>query len=162
MYVLSSGFSGRCIGAAKGLKVAMPLIIFKLGVIVTIVAFLAVFSLKSIALLITLLIFNITGAFSKLAFLFKHDESTKHHAPPQTVHFHVHNKKDGTYGVQHQHSGPGEYIGGWSDRDSLSMGANPSDLDRLELQNLYRRLGITRTSDGRILPLNIEGYSRRK
>lgn len=154
--------SGRCIGAAKGLKVAMPLIIFKLGVIVTIVAFLAIFSLKSIGLLVTLLIFNITGAFSKLALFFKHDDApSKHHAPPQTVHFHVHNKGEGAYGVQH-HSGPPEYLGGWSERNAVSMGANVSDLDRIELENLYRRLGISRTSDGRIVANNYGVYSRRK
>lgn len=115
----------------------MPLIIFKLGVILTIVAFLAVFALKGLGLLITLLMLNVGGFFSKLALL-KHDDS-KHIAPPQTVHFHVHNKK----GAEEYHHHPVSYSSdGWSDKSGMN------DYDKAEMYNLYQRLGILKSSDG--------------
>lgn len=156
----------------------MPLIIFKLGVIVTIVTFLTIFSLKSIGLLLTLLFFNITGAFSKFAYLLKGEGALKHHhTPPQTVHFHLHNKGEHGYALQHhgdhsdhgggyvEHTAPdygGGYGGGWSEKNAVSMGQGSSEMDRVELQNLYKRLGVTRTSDGRIIPANYEVHQRRK
>lgn len=157
----------------------MPLIIFKLGVIVTIVTFLTIFSLKSLGLLLTLLFFNITGAFSKFAYLLKSDNTAKHHlhTPPQTVHFHLHNKGgEHGYGIQHHtehsdhaggwvehHTGPGaEYGGGWSEKSAAGMGESVGEIDRIELQNLYRRLGVIRTSDGRIVPANYEVHQRKK
>lgn len=116
---------------------AMPLIIFKLGVILTIVAFLAVFALKGLGLLVTLLMLNVGGFFSKLALL-KHDEP-KHIAPPQTVHFHLHNKK----GYEEYHH-PVGYGGsdGWSDKSGIN------EFDKAELYNMYKRLGIIKSSDG--------------
>lgn len=162
----------------------MPLIIFKLGVIVTIVTFLTVFSLKSLGILLTLLFFNITGAFSKFAYLLKSDHTPKHHhtSPPQTVHFHLHNKGEhgGGYGIQHhggehvvehehgggwvEHQTGPDYGGaGWSEKSASTMGQQiPSEFDRVELQNLYKRLGITRASDGRVIPVNYEVHQRRK
>lgn len=147
----------------------MPLIIFKLGVIVTIVSFLAIFSMKTIGLLITLLIFNITGVFSKFAYLLKHDDKPKHlHSPPQTVHFHLHNKEEGGgYGIQHHYTGPSghagggwtqhtessDYGGGWAEKNAARQQSSSGEMDQVELQNLYKRLGITKTSDGRIIPI---------
>ncbi|CAH0552076.1 unnamed protein product [Brassicogethes aeneus] len=94
----NEGIIGRCFGMARKLKMLMPLMIFKLGVIVTILVFLTIFSLKSLALLVGLIVMNVGGIASKFALL-KHDSGG--HSPPQNVHFHIHPGKDGNF-----HSAP--------------------------------------------------------
>lgn len=111
-------FIGRCFGIGGKLKIIMPLIIFKLGVIVTILIFLTIFSLKSLAMLGLLVVINFSGLISKWA-LAKHGEPSW--KAPENVHFHLHNK-GGTTGYEHD----------WSDRND----ENSLD-ERLKRLNIY-------------------------
>ncbi|XP_068894959.1 uncharacterized protein [Tenebrio molitor] len=120
-------FVGRCFGVARRLKFAMPMIIFKLGVIVTILAFLTIFSLKSLALLIVLVMINSGGLAAKWAHA-KHD--TKQWSPPQNVHLHVHSK-DGHH-VNHP-----DYGGhGWYEKNEVEDEYESLE-DRLKKLNAY-------------------------
>ncbi|KAJ8957658.1 hypothetical protein NQ318_017550 [Aromia moschata] len=119
-------FIGRCFGVARKLKFVMPMIIFKLGVIVTTLAFLTIFSLKSLSLLGLLLLINVSGAISKIAAaLGGHQNGGK---PPQTVHFHVHQDKEGPHFVGH----------GWDDR--LGQSGSGEDFTNSDYYNLYYKL----------------------
>ncbi|XP_019874082.2 uncharacterized protein LOC109602190 [Aethina tumida] len=117
----TESFIGRCFGAARKLKMMMPLIIFKLGVIVTILMFLTIFSMKSLGLLLFLVMLNVGGIASKLTLLLKHGVGGGH-TPPQNVHFHIHPGKDGFHTAP---SGP------WDRTD---------DMDSSEKYNLYNKL----------------------
>lgn len=131
---------------------AMPLIIFKLGVILTITTFLAVFALKGLALLIMLIIMNIGGFFSKLA-LFKQDDGHK----SQPIHVHVHGK--GSYPSYHHSSIGHGYDDGWSDKNVIEMGPSSSDAERAELYNLHKRLGLTKYSEANSLYSSNDFYN---
>ncbi|XP_045460174.1 uncharacterized protein LOC123670691 [Harmonia axyridis] len=88
-------FLGRCFGVARQIKIAMPIIMVKLGVIVTILVFLTIFSIKTIGLLLLMFMFGASSAFTKLA-LWK-SEASYQHQKPQNVHFHIHQGKHGEY-----------------------------------------------------------------
>lgn len=88
-------FAGRCFGVARQIKFAMPIILVKLGVIVTILVFLTIFSLKTMGLILVMFMFGASSAFAKLA-LWK-TESAHHLQKPQNVHFHIHQGKHGQY-----------------------------------------------------------------
>lgn len=61
--------------------------------------------------------------------------------------------------VEHQ-TGPDYGGAGWSEKSAGQQIA--SEFDRVELQNLYKRLGITRANDGRVIPVNYEVHQRKK
>ncbi|XP_044746612.1 uncharacterized protein LOC123308130 isoform X2 [Coccinella septempunctata] len=88
-------FIGRCFGVARQIKFAMPIIMVKLGVIVTILVFLTIFSMKTMGLLLVMFMFGASSAFTKLA-LWK-TEAIHHQQKPQNVHFHIHPGKHGEY-----------------------------------------------------------------
>ncbi|XP_023311210.1 uncharacterized protein LOC111691917 [Anoplophora glabripennis] len=127
----NDSFIGRCFGVARKLKFAMPLIIFALGVIVTVLAFLTIFSLKTLGLLGLLILMNVSGAVTKLAVAFssKHEKSS---SSPQNVHLHVHQTKDGHFELGH--TAPG-----WEDRIG-KYGSSSEVLDNTEISNLYRKI----------------------
>lgn len=107
------------------------MIVFKLGVIVTILAFLTIFSLKSLGLLLLLVMLNSSGLAAKLTYA---KQSSKHVARPQDVHFHVHSKdfyRDGHY---HSHS---DYDHGWYDKNDVGDTEYESLEDRLKKLNIY-------------------------
>lgn len=110
----------------------MPLILFVLGVIVTVLGFLTIFSLKTLGLLGLLLMLNVSGAVSKLAVAFsgKHEKSW---SQPQNVHLHVHQTKDGKYELGH--SAPG----GWEDRLG-KYGSSGEEVDNVETNSLYDKI----------------------
>ncbi|RZC41243.1 hypothetical protein BDFB_008000 [Asbolus verrucosus] len=120
------GFVGRCIGVARRLKFVMPLIVFKLGVIVTTLTFLTIFALKSLGLLVLLVMINTSGLAAKFTHL-KHEE-TKQWTQPQNVHFHLHSKGG--------HYGGYERDQGWYDKNDF--GSDDETLaDRLKKLNFY-------------------------
>ncbi|KAL3287794.1 hypothetical protein HHI36_002257 [Cryptolaemus montrouzieri] len=81
---------------ARQIKIAMPLIMVKLGIIVTILVFLTIFSLKTIGLLLILFMFGASNLVAKFA-LWK-DHSSQNQRRP-SVHFHIHQSKNGGYSV---------------------------------------------------------------
>ncbi|VEN61169.1 unnamed protein product [Callosobruchus maculatus] len=121
-------FVGRCIGVARKIRQLLPIMIFLMGVILTKLGFLTLFSLKTMALLGLLLLINASAFAAKVATAFALKGEHKH---PQTVHYHVH--KDPLGGYYTEHSSPG-----W---DHKSGEASPEiDWDRVESYNLYNKL----------------------
>nr|CAH7725838.1 unnamed protein product [Callosobruchus chinensis] len=121
-------FVGRCFGVARKIRQLLPIMIFLLGVILTKLGFLTLFSLKTMALLGLLLLINASTFAAKVAtaFALKGD-----HKLPQTVHYHVYKDKLGGYYTDH--SSPG-----WEHKSSE---ASPEiDWDRVESYNLYNKL----------------------
>ncbi|KAJ8952848.1 hypothetical protein NQ314_007454 [Rhamnusium bicolor] len=96
-------------------------------VIITVLAFLTIFSLKSLGLLGLLLLINVSGAVSKIAFALSGKHDTKTWNQPQNVHFHIHKENEGDSHIGHTGSG-------WDDR----MGSE--DISNLETYNLYNKL----------------------
>ncbi|KAJ8925556.1 hypothetical protein NQ315_009396 [Exocentrus adspersus] len=140
----NGSFMGRCFGAARRLKFAMPLILIKLGVIITVLAFLTIFSLKTLGLLALLVLFHVSGAMSRIAVAFSGGRFTdsKTLNPPQNVHFHVHQTKDGNYDVGHTAVGVGfdDKLGKYGP----SFGSSGEDFDSMESSNLYNKILLNR------------------
>lgn len=129
-------FVGRCFGIGKKLQFVIPLVIFSLGIIITTLKFLTLFTLKGVGIGIVLLIMNLVGWSAKVA---SWKSQLEHHGPthhPQNVHFHLHKDKD-QYTVEH--SGPD---GGWNERVSEGLSKTTSLAEKVELLNLYKRLGF--------------------
>ncbi|KAL3287793.1 hypothetical protein HHI36_002256 [Cryptolaemus montrouzieri] len=86
---------GRCLGAAKRLKVVMPIILVKLGVIITMLAFLTLFSLKTLGLVIFLSFLGTSG-ITKIGAVpgSRQHDTTTHQSHPQNVHLHIQPNKD--------------------------------------------------------------------
>lgn len=111
----------------------MPLIVFKLGVIGTMLVFLTIFSMKSLGIGIMLLMMNVAKAFGKLAFLkFGHDKDDHE----KVINYHVY-KSDS----QHHSTGYEDDVGygGWHDKADISA-LTPSQ--RYKLLQLYNRIGL--------------------
>ncbi|CAH2005797.1 unnamed protein product [Acanthoscelides obtectus] len=120
-------FVGRCLGLARKIRQLLPIIIFLLGVILTKLGFLTLFSIKTMALVGLLLLLNASAFAAKIATAFALKGEHKH---PQTVHFHVH--KDSVEGYHIDHSSPWEHKSGE---------AGPEfDWDRVQSYNLYNKL----------------------
>lgn len=81
---------------------------------------------------------NVGGLVSKLTF-FKSQNQETYHQPPQNIHFHVNNEKQHYVG---SHSGPGYDGHGWEDRINEGLSKTTSLSEKLELLNLYKRLGF--------------------
>nr|CAI5857546.1 unnamed protein product [Callosobruchus analis] len=121
-------FVGRCLGIARKIRQLLPIIIFLLGVIMTKLGFLTLFSLKTMALVGLLLLINASAFAAKVATAFALKGEHKH---PQTVHFHVHKDNLGGHYTEYSSSG-------W---DHKSGEASPEiDWDRVESYNLYNKL----------------------
>ncbi|XP_017782075.1 PREDICTED: uncharacterized protein LOC108566606, partial [Nicrophorus vespilloides] len=139
-------FMGRCIGMARRLKFVMPFLLFKLGVIVTILGFLTLFSMKGLGIGLLLLMINAGGFFGKLASLKSgHDHGQKEYyipqAPAPAVHLHVH--KDGiSHGHGYSHGHYEEAPTAWSDRVSQGLSESKTLGEKAELIDLYKRLGF--------------------
>ncbi|XP_064211354.1 cuticular protein analogous to peritrophins 1-E isoform X1 [Tribolium castaneum] len=123
---------GRCFGVARRLKFAMPMIVFKLGVIVTILAFLTIFSLKSLGLLLLLLMLHSSGIAAKWTHM-KY-ASSKQWTQPQNVHFHLHSKDHAKEGHYVSHS---EYGHPWYEKNDVGDTEYESLEDRLKKLNIY-------------------------
>ena len=117
----------------------IPLLTFLLGAIVITLKFLTIFSLKSLALLVGIFVLNVGGLVSKLTW-FKSQNQEVYHHPPQNIHFHVDNEKQHHY--VGSHSGPGYEEHGWEDRINERLSKTTSLSEKLELLNLYNRLGF--------------------
>nr|XP_022909853.1 uncharacterized protein LOC111420983 [Onthophagus taurus]XP_022909854.1 uncharacterized protein LOC111420983 [Onthophagus taurus]XP_022909855.1 uncharacterized protein LOC111420983 [Onthophagus taurus] len=128
-------FIGRCLGIGKKLRFAMPLVIFLLGVIITTMKFLTLFTLKGVGIGLAILMLNVGGLFAKLGALFKQNNHQQEYKQPQNVHFHIHNKEDGQYHVDHSTTG-------WADRVSEGLSKTNNFAEKMELINLYKRLGF--------------------
>lgn len=95
----------------------------------TLLAFLTLFSMKTLGLVGALLLINTSGAVAKVATAFAHKEE-KH---PSTVHFHIH-KDDDHHGYHLGSSGPGP------DWDRNAKFSQDLDLNKIESYNLYNKL----------------------
>lgn len=82
---------GRCLGIGKKIQKILPIVVFKLGVIMTLLGFLTLFSLKTLGLLGLLLIINTSAAVAKITAALSH----KHDQKKENIHLHIHNSKDG-------------------------------------------------------------------
>ncbi|XP_072396168.1 uncharacterized protein [Diabrotica undecimpunctata] len=124
--------TGRCIQLAKRIRALIPAAVFAMGVIVTLLGFLTMFSLKSIGMLALLLLINVSGAVAKTtAFL-----AYKGKERPSTVHFHVHKDEDFHGGYPHiGHTSPDV---DWDRKSRINQ--ELMELDRLESYNLYNKL----------------------
>ncbi|GJQ76240.1 hypothetical protein Trydic_g1977 [Trypoxylus dichotomus] len=131
-----NNFVGRCFGIAKKLRFIIPLAVFALGVIITTLKFLTLFSLKGLAVSILLVIMNVAGWAAKIGSWKSQWEQHGVYHPPQNVHFHIHKDND-QYSVGH--TGP---TGGWSDRVADRLSKTTSFAEKIELLNLYKRLGF--------------------
>ncbi|KAK5647220.1 hypothetical protein RI129_002112 [Pyrocoelia pectoralis] len=128
-------FVGRCVGAIRQLRLIMDFVIFKLGVIVTALAFLSVMMFKSLGLGVLILIVTTVGLVTKLSFL-KHGGGIGHHQPQASVHLHLHNK-----GESHYQKAPVWY-------DRLDDRMNPKDsLEQQAIADLYNRIGLSTSYD---------------
>ncbi|KAK4885727.1 hypothetical protein RN001_001998 [Aquatica leii] len=126
-------FIGRCFGGLKKLRLVINFIIFKLGVIVTALAFLSVLVFKSLGIGVLLLIISSVGLFSKLSLL-KH--GSHHSGSGQTVHLHIHNKGEHYSDVPHEFS-----HSPWHDR--LGSIKPYNTLENEAISDLYKRIGIS-------------------
>lgn len=116
---------------------AFNFIIFKLGIIVTALAFLSALAFKGFGIGIALLVMSAVGLSSKL-FAAKHSGGGSH-GHSGAVHLHIHNKGGGG-GYYHDYHDHHEHDHRWYDRfDRL---APKNDLERNAIADLYRRLGI--------------------
>ncbi|XP_019759032.2 uncharacterized protein LOC109536973 [Dendroctonus ponderosae] len=121
-----SSFVGRCIGIAKKLRQIMPMVMIGGGIIITKLAFLVLFALKTIGLLGLLLLLNVGTVAAKLgAFL----ASKKGEHSSQPLHVHIQPGKDD----EHVYSGLKGPPYGWDDRQD-------ADIHSHELYNLYEKL----------------------
>ncbi|XP_060519864.1 uncharacterized protein LOC132698042 [Cylas formicarius] len=121
-----SDFIGRCFGVAKKIKQLLPILMLLLGVIVTKLGFLTLFSLKTIGLLLLLLFMNVAGASAKIATIFsKHGEQKS----PQNIHFHVNPGKS-------HHDEYESYLREWDDKSDRG----PHYWKKSDLYNLYNKL----------------------
>ncbi|KAB0804731.1 hypothetical protein PPYR_01701 [Photinus pyralis] len=127
-------FVGRCVGAIKKLHLVMNFVVFKLGVIVTALAFLSIMMFKSLGMGVLILIVTSVGLVSKLSVL-KHGAGSIEHQPQASVHLHVHNKGQAYYKEPPV----------WHDRfDRLA----PKDsLEEQALNDLYKRIGLSTSHD---------------
>lgn len=92
--------------------------------------------MKGLGIGILLLIMNVAGWAAKIgSWKAQLDNQHSHHAP-QNVHFHLH-KDDDHYTVGH--TGPS---GGWNDRIADGLSKTTSLAEKIELFNLYKRLGF--------------------
>ncbi|KRT84705.1 hypothetical protein AMK59_22 [Oryctes borbonicus] len=129
-------FVGRCFGIAKKLRFIIPVVVFALGVIITTLKFLTLFSLKGLAISMLLVVMNVAGWAAKIGSWKSQWEHHGAHHPPQNVHFHIHKDND-HYNVGH--TGP---TGGWNDRIADGLSKTTSLAEKIELLNLYKRLGL--------------------
>ncbi|XP_028143401.1 uncharacterized protein LOC114337190 [Diabrotica virgifera virgifera] len=126
--------TGRCIQLAKRIRALIPAAVFAMGVIVTLLGFLTMFSLKSIGMLALLLLINVSGAVAKTTAFLAY--KGKEHHRPSTVHFHVHKDDDFHGGYPHiGHSSPDV---DWDRKSRINQ--ELMELDRLESYNLYNKL----------------------
>ncbi|KAI4467663.1 hypothetical protein MML48_2g00000991 [Holotrichia oblita] len=129
-------FVGRCFGIGKKLRFIIPIVVFALGVIITTLKFLTLLSVKGLGIGILLLIMNVAGWAAKIGSWKSQLEHQHSHHAPQNVHFHLH-KDDDHYTVGH--TGPS---GGWHDRISDGLSKTTTLAEKIELFNLYKRLGF--------------------
>ncbi|XP_066157390.1 uncharacterized protein [Euwallacea fornicatus] len=121
-----STFAGRCLGIGKKLQRIMPILMMGGGVIITKLAFLVLFSLKTLGLLGLLLLVNVGTAAAKFgAFL----ASKKEHHEPLHVHVQPWKNYEEHYSSSHLKGPP--Y--GWDDKSDV-------DVQTHELYNLYEKL----------------------
>ncbi|XP_066260772.1 uncharacterized protein [Euwallacea similis] len=121
-----STFAGRCFGIGKKLQRIMPILMMGGGMIITKLAFLVLFSLKTLGLLGLLLLVNVGTAAAKFgAFL----ASKKEHHEPLHVHVQPWKNYEEHYSSSHLKGPP--Y--GWDDKSDI-------DVQTHELYNLYEKL----------------------
>lgn len=109
---------------------AIPLIMFKLGVMTTLLGFLTLIAIKTLGIGAILLMTHLSAFLAK----FHHFKWGHEGGPPQDVHVHIHKDAHG-YPVHsyHGHSG-------WDKIDTDPEYYNYSHLSRLNfLNNLYRQ-----------------------
>lgn len=139
------GFVERCFGVARRLKFAMPIILIKLGVIVTILGFLTIFALKSLGLLVTLFIFNTSALATKIA-MWKNMALPYRQTQPQNVHFHIHPGKESPFVLAPTPSSELPFLTGYDkiiSPDSTSSLLDDSSLiEKLALLQKYQQLGL--------------------
>ncbi|XP_056637805.1 uncharacterized protein LOC130445926 [Diorhabda sublineata] len=126
-----NNFTGRCIQLAKKIRSLIPFAIFGAGVIITLLGFLTMFSIKSLGLLILLLLINASSAVAKITAAFVH----KGDKQPSTVHYHVNKYNDDHHGY---HVGHDSYDHDWDRKTRINE--EIMELDRLESYNLYNKL----------------------
>ncbi|KAI4467659.1 presenilin [Holotrichia oblita] len=97
---------------------------------------LTLLSVKGLGIGILLLIMNVAGWAAKIGSWKSQLEHQHSHHAPQNVHFHLH-KDDDHYTVGH--TGPS---GGWHDRISDGLSKTTTLAEKIELFNLYKRLGF--------------------
>lgn len=130
----------------------MNFVIFKLGVVVTILVFLSVLSFKILGMVGLVIVLNVAALFAKLAFV-SHQPSVPPPYKPQAIHFHVNPSEFYSHQV-HRIDDKNEIL----DLDSRNVlnynslknqepyidftkGRTPAE--QIELLNLYKRLGIS-------------------
>lgn len=112
------------------------MIVFKLGVIVTMLVFLTIFSLKSLGIGVLLLILGIGKAFGKLA-LFGAEKFGHPSQQEKVVNYHIYkNNHSNDYGHDTD-------TYSWHDRLDTSTGNPLSLAQKLKLLEIYDRLDIT-------------------
>ncbi|KAF5304846.1 hypothetical protein FQR65_LT07863 [Abscondita terminalis] len=126
-------FIGRCFGGLKKLRLVINFIIFKLGVIVTAIAFLSALMFKSLGIGVLLLVISSVGLFSKLQLL-KH--GSHHSGSEQAVHLHIHNKGEHYSNHHFKESYPP-----WIDRAESFSPKNV--LENEAIADLYKRIGLS-------------------
>ncbi|KAK9890983.1 hypothetical protein WA026_013321 [Henosepilachna vigintioctopunctata] len=91
----SNTFIGRCFGVAKRLKVILPIILLKLGAIITILAFLTIFTLKTLGLVIFL---SFVSGWTKIGLMGgKHSDESSYGNHPQNIHLHFQQNRKNHY-----------------------------------------------------------------
>lgn len=121
-----STFIGRCFGVGKKIKQMLPMLMFGGGVMMTKLAFLTLFSLKTMGLVGLLLLLNVGSIAAKLGAVLASKKEDQ-----QPLHVHVQPWKNDEHVYSSHLKGP-PY--GWDDRsDSL-------DIQSHELYNLYEKL----------------------
>ncbi|GLV36292.1 hypothetical protein CBL_08785 [Carabus blaptoides fortunei] len=117
----------RTFGAIRRLKMAIPAIMFKMGVMTTVLGFLTLFTLKGLMIGAVLLILQLSTALAKF-YASKHDHGDD--KVPQNIHVHVHSGSTGpghhyTYDTHADH-GP---YSGWSKTSAAALSPNKMDDD---------------------------------
>lgn len=150
---LKNNFLGRCFGVARKLKVAIPLIVFKLGVIVTTLGFLTLFTIKGVGISLLILFLHLAKIVGKISFLkggffgseyFSHHGHHGHGDQGSGIHYHIHGKAgSSSYSAGHSHGHSEEEYGSpysFYDRmsDALSKAKTPEE--RQELMQLYNNV----------------------
>lgn len=119
----------RTFGAIRRLKIAIPAIMYKLGVMTTVLGFLTLFTLKGLLIGAVLLILQLSSALSKLH-ASKQDNGDDQHKVPQNIHVHVHGGSTGPghHYTYESHGDHGPYSG-WSKSSELSPNKMDDDYD---------------------------------